>query len=557
MASMHRFDTSRTVVALASALLAASWTPVAAQQRTVVSNSVVVSGEEASLHLEFAEGDPLALSFANGTVRLDDEILGRYEAAGQADQAWRELLAKALPLANGPLAQQLLEWRPSKSLSPPDRNLLVKVDRALEDALRVAEAPDAGNGASQLDATGDWSAEVIEGSQVEGFWEAASYIRDRSFKVVAKEDYVVPSGASIDGTLLISGGRLDVLGTVRGGVIVVDGAVALHEGARVLGDLHLLESRLERRGGIVRGEVVDIQQEMRRAEERERDRLRAEVRRELREASMDARHDRVRRRGPSFFDRIGQALGGVMGTAFLFVVLGLLAAGATKLAGVRGDVVAKAAAHNPAKNVAVGLAGAFLALPAYVLGIVALAITIIGIPGLLVWVPLFPVAAAAIAFFGFVAASRNVGRWILDRNMSFLERADRHNPVHVGLVGIGALLTPYAVADVLGALPLVDWTSDFVEVAACLMVFATAVTGLGAVITTRGGKSVHADWELEDDFEAAAWSPDEGFARAKASEDAPSAAAAEEPNAAVEDAVEAPADDPAPEEPGQSEEEDK
>ncbi len=510
---MHRFDSPRTVAAFAGAFFVASCAAASAQERTVVSNSVVVSGQEASLHLEFSDGSQFALSFADGTARANDEILGRYEAAGQADQAWRELLADVLPLANGPLAQRLLQWGPSETLSGADREIMAGVDGALEAALRPAGGA-AANSASRLATTGDWSAEVAEATQVEGFLEALSYIGGNPFRVVAKEDYVVESSASVDGSLVIADGRLDVFGTVHGDVVAVDGAVVLHEGARMLGDLHLLESSVERRGGTIRGEIVDIRRELRRAEERERDRLRAELRRELREAAMEMGRDRSPSRGPSFFGRIGRALEGLMGTAFCLVVVGLLAAGATKLAGERGDVVAQAAGRNPAKNVAAGLAGAFLALPAYLLGIAALAITIIGIPGLLIWVPLFPVAVVAIAFIGFTAASRNVGRWLLDRNVRFLDWADRQNPVHLSLVGIGALLVPYAAADLLGALPLVGWTGRLVQAAAGLMVFATVATGLGAVITTRGGKNPRAGWGLEDDLEAAAWSSHEDFATA-------------------------------------------
>ena len=40
----------------------------------------------------------------------------------------------------------------------------------------------------------------------------------------------------------------------------------------------------------------------------------------------------------------------------------------------------------------IGLAGSFLVIPAFVLGIIALTISIVGIPALLAWVPLFPIA---------------------------------------------------------------------------------------------------------------------------------------------------------------------
>ncbi len=502
---MHRLDALGALAALACASLFASG-PAAAQERIVVSNTVVVSGDEASLHLEFSDGDHLSLSFADGVARVGDEILGRFEADGEAERAWRELLADVLPLTNGPLARRLHEWEPGQTASPTEHELLADVDETLESALVRAVVAESAAEATRRLGDGDWATELAEGARIKGFWDAVRHIDPASFVIVAGEDHVVPGDAVVEEGILVADGRLDVHGTVRGGVVLVDATMAVHEGGRVLGDVRHVDSRVERMGGVLVGDVLDVVRERRRNEERERDRMRAQLRRELRTEDARTRHYR----GPSLFDRVREALSGIVATVVLFVVLGVLGAVAAIVAGDRGDMVAKEVERYPARSAAVGLAGAFLAIPVYVLGIVALAVTIIGILGLPAWIPLFPLAAAAAFFVGLVAASRSVGRWVLDRGHARLSWANPNDRVHACLVGLAALLLPMAVGKALDPLPLIGWTGDLFEALSTMALFAATITGLGAVLTTRGGRRLSGDYAIHDDLDAAAWSG-EGF----------------------------------------------
>jgi len=80
-----------------------------------------------------------------------------------------------------------------------------------------------------------------------------------------------------------------------------------------------------------------------------------------------------------------------------FLVLAVLGALIIHFGRERLEIVATTARRAPAQSAMVGLAGVFLLLPVWVLGIVALAVSIIGIPVLLAWVPLFPIAAGIAA----------------------------------------------------------------------------------------------------------------------------------------------------------------
>lgn len=561
---MHRPDAPALAPVLAcAALLAgapsasvAQERDVVAQERDVVANTVVVSSDEASLDLEFSDGGRLSLSFSGGVVRFGDETLGRYDADGEADRAWRQLLADVLPLTNGPLARRLREWEPDEARSAVDRRLLDEVNQVLERALMRTAAPSglAPSGAPQEDG---WASEFMQGAQVEGFWAAVRDIDLTSFGIVAGEDHAVTEDAVVDHGLLVVDGRLDVHGTVQGDVVLVDATMAVHEGGSVRGDVRYVGSRIERMGGVVAGDLVDLVRVQRRDAERERDRMRAELRRELRQFD----HRPVHRQEPSAFARVGKALSGLVATAALFVVLALLAAGATTVAGDRGEIVTKAVGRDPAKSLAVGLAGAFLALPVYVVGIVALAVTIIGILGLFIWIPLFPIAALAAAFVGLVATSRHVGAWALARDYVFLQWANPDNRIHMAVVGLAVMLLPLAAGKLLDPMPLIGWTGDLLEGLSTVSLAVAAVAGLGAVITTRGGRRLDDGYAIHDDLEAAAWKPDvryetaettaqagaSGGGEAAGTEAGPSGEIdEEETKAAASPDAEAPAEEPGP-----------
>ena len=71
------------------------------------------------------------------------------------------------------------------------------------------------------------------------------------------------------------------------------------------------------------------------------------------------------------------------------------------------EVVGEAARRNPVQAGMVGLAGSFLIVPAYVLGMIALVITVVGILAVPFWIALFP-AVIAIAL-GYLAVALGVG----------------------------------------------------------------------------------------------------------------------------------------------------
>lgn len=486
----YRYSPLAATAAFALAALLPPTSPVRGQERSVVSNQVEVSAAAASLRLEFSEGPPLSVAFADGRVVVDGQVVGDYEPGGRADQAWRELLAAVLPLSDGPLAQELARWSPGPGLPEADLALLNAVDRAIDTA--VAGASD--------DPRQTRGGRLVVGlldilSRDGRFGELGAALEGvdlESMEVVLDEGRVVGQGEAVHGSVLVAGSELEVHGRIAGHAILVDGVLVLEEGGTVEGDARVVDGRVEERGGTLRGDVVRRSQDVDRVRHEVREQVRREVRREI-------ERDRSRNRGGLLGGGpVARALGGLFEAVATFVVLALAMLLMGRIAGERLDAVTEAVRHNPARSAAVGFAGGFLMLPVYVVGIVLLAVSIVGIPLLLAWAPLFPLAVVAAGFAGYVGVSHHVGRWVLGQNLSWLARADVRNPVHVRLAGMAALLAPFPAASVLGGLPMVGWTGDVVHVLGVLGCFAAVIVGLGAVLVTRGGRYPASSYAFAD-----------------------------------------------------------
>lgn len=475
------------------------------QQGQIVANRVEVSSRAASLHLELSSGDRLEIEFSDGVATANGALLGRYELEGAADRAWRELLEAAMPLGPEPMARALARWRPGDGLPDADREILGDVDRLLEETFAEAarhgvRSPNPTPGGDRFQDRDEDRARallrfMLRHGHVSGLGPEDLDVESLQFAL--GEDWLVPPGTSVDGSILVAAGDLSVGGRIRGHAIVVDGTVLLEEGGRVDGDIRLVDAELEHRGGSLLGQVVHV---LRETDDHEVEDARS---RHQREAWTNDRHQG---RGWGVASRVGRATKGVFEAALSFLVLACLALLSTRLAGDRVDVVAQAVGDNPARSAVVGFAGSFLVLPIYVLGMVVLAITIVGIPVLLAWLPLFPVVVAAAGAVGYVAASGHVGRWVLGQEISKLERVDRHNPTHVKLVGIAALTAPFAVGAVVRAVPWVGWLGSLLQALGTLGCMAAVVVGLGAVIITRGGRRSAGEYAFADTLDADHWS---------------------------------------------------
>jgi hypothetical protein len=135
--------------------------------------------------------------------------------------------------------------------------------------------------------------------------------------------------------------------------------------------------------------------------------------------------------------------------------------------------------------VGVGIAANFLSLPAFLIGLVVLLVTIIGIPLLLLYVPLFWVALLAAGTFGLLAVAHAIGERTAEQSGSF--GSMRRNAYSYTFTGIAVLLAPHFAGHVLQLTGFLGWLGSLVEAVGTLILWAAATVGFGAVVLTRAG----------------------------------------------------------------------
>ncbi len=240
-----------------------------------------------------------------------------------------------------------------------------------------------------------------------------------------------------------------------------------------------------------------------------REELRLELREELRlelddELRQEFRDDERRDFDNRPLRAVGRGITEVGRDLITFVLLSLLALGTVYFAKDKLEIVANTARRNPMQAGMVGLAGAFLVVPAWVLGCVALAVSVVGIIALPFWLMLFPVVVALGAGLGYLAVAKNVGEWVASRNIRRLEWLQPTNTFYAITAGIGALLVFPISASILDVVPIFGFFSGLLAILGALALAATLLIGFGAVLLTRGGRE--ADFYGSDDpFVGGTW----------------------------------------------------
>ena len=248
-------------------------------------------------------------------------------------------------------------------------------------------------------------------------------------------------------------------------------------------------------------ELEDLSVRIRREIREElRSELRDELRRELRNVGATSR-------GYGPLRALGRGITDVVGNVITFLLLSLLALGAVYFAKDNLEVVADTAQKSPLRAGMVGLAGAFLVLPAWVLGCIALVASVVGIIALPFWALLFPVAVALGAGLGYLAVARNVGEWVASKNIRSLEWLRPTNTFYAVTAGIGALLAFPVSANILGIVPFFGFFSGLLATLGTMAIVAALLIGFGAVLLTRGGRQADF-YDSDDPYVGERWQDD-------------------------------------------------
>lgn len=485
------------VVALAFAVLPFG---LSAQSRTVLSNSLAISGTDAAMHLELEGGRTLDLALSDGVVLIDGEQVGVYTRGDDLDMAWRSFLGQITPLDDGPLGAALVDWDPTGLVTGDD----LEIARLLDEAMEATLALDA-VASVQIEASDDGISvgARVDLSQLEVLSEAAGLseiietlreMQIEEIKVYIGEDVVVEADTEIVGTVVVLEGDLTVAGTIRGDVIISGGAVAFRDEGYVDGSIRLSDARvLDYQRENVAGDVVSFEDD---DEDRLEDRIRAEIRSELRNEIRNVSRTSTRSIFRPF-RALGHGISALVGDLVQFLILSAIAFAVIFFAKDNLEVVAQTARYSPARAGMVGLAGAFLVLPTWILGCVALAISIVGIIALPFWILLFPLVAAFAAGLGYMAVARNIGEWVAGQGFRGFEWVRASNTLYATVTGIGALVAFSVVGHLVGILPIIGIFKGLFLTAGTLATAAAIFIGFGAVLLTRGGRQpefYEGDW---------------------------------------------------------------
>jgi hypothetical protein len=263
------------------------------------------------------------------------------------------------------------------------------------------------------------------------------------------------------GDAVVIGGSLHVRGTVTGDAVVLGGSLTTYEGSDIRGDVVVLGGRVIDRGGTVGGETT------------------------TRRTVAPTARTRTEARGPSAFTRVGRGIAGIFST----LALGLVLAGAGALLVFYGrrplENVSDTIRQSAIRSGVTGLAVGFLVLPGFVFLVLALTISIIGIPLLLVAVPLYPIAVIVATGFGLLAAAHAIGERTVEGRQDFTLRY--RNSYAYLFIGLAILLLPLIAAHMLGMTGFLGWVAGLVRFVAYVAIWLAAVIGIGAVVLSRAG----------------------------------------------------------------------
>jgi hypothetical protein len=263
----------------------------------------------------------------------------------------------------------------------------------------------------------------------------------------------IPAGTTVQGTI-VARGPVDVLGVVSGSVVSLAGDVTVHRGGIVRGDALAVGGRVVADSGQVDGEM----------------------------RSMAALPSLLTAATPALDTRTPaqRTLGAVRLVAGTFGVLLIIAIGVLLFAGPNLDEVVGTLERQFGKAFWVGLLGQLLILPALVLLIVALAVSIIGILLIPFAIVAYAIAVAGLVTLGFLAVARLVGG-ALWRSPEVTPRARALGAL---ALGVAVFFVLWTVAALLVWAPL---AATVVRAAALAATWAAVTLGLGSAILSRAG----------------------------------------------------------------------
>jgi len=263
-------------------------------------------------------------------------------------------------------------------------------------------------------------------------------------------DRSIAANTRVDGPIAVAHGNLDIYGTVEGDVVALDGNVRVHKGARVTGDAWAAGGSVIIDGGIVEGQ-----------------------RRVISGGRPTLPGSRTRHPLSTW-----ESVKLVIGWFALLTIIGL---GVMVFAEGNLDGVVIALERGFARSFWLGFLGQLVMMPALLVLVVALAITVLGVLLIPFAIVAYVIAAAGLVTLGFLAVARLTGGALASDRGTTSPRGVHLRALFLGLVvylGIWMIAALFAWNPIVGAV---------LRAIAIAVVWVAATVGLGAAIASRAG----------------------------------------------------------------------
>ncbi|MDR0787670.1 MAG: hypothetical protein LBG44_07365 [Gemmatimonadota bacterium] len=284
-------------------------------------------------------------------------------------------------------------------------------------------------------------------------------------------NHTVEAGTTVDGIVVV-GGDLRIGGEVKGDAAVFNGDLVLEKTGVVLGDALVTNGRIVNEGGRVRGEMLSISSSEAAA---------GSVSAGMNTEGLTGREARSPREDrESGFQR--HRVGILSTLAFGLVLMGI-GASLVFYARPQLEAVSDTIRASTVKAAATGFAAVFLILPVFVVLIVTLAVSIVGIPLLLVAIPLYPLVIFGGLIFGLLASAHAIGERTAEQNRNIRQR----NSYSYLFLGTGVLIVPLIVSHLISMTGFLSVIGLLLRVVTIFAILVATAVGLGATILARGG----------------------------------------------------------------------
>lgn len=503
-----KFMTRMTGWAVVAMMIATVPAGLTAQETSIAESAVTISSKVANLELALTDGANHSIELRDGEVWIDGEPVGGYTPGGELENGWRAFLVSPDALDAQQLSERILEWEPAfdgadgataSALATALRAFLtpaVEVQAAIGETSTMA-GPDGSQLmiAPRFIAFDELTGEIdrLEAS-LERLGESAAGTGE-DMALVVHDDYTLAGDMVVSGNVALLDGDLEVLGTVEGDVLVLDGELTLGPGAMVRGDVLQVGGDLELEGGAVLGEIMSITGVMADIAD-----TGAEVAVIADAIEVDAPIVIRRNHGPGFLGRIGNNIGNTFGglMSVLAFVFAMAALGFVTVYFFRErlEVVADTVRADTLRSFGVGMAGQLLFFPILLVLVVAIVTWLV--------LPVYVLGTGVALAAGYLAVAHAVGEGFQNRRYDWAERwkFNRRNSYTYVLNGLLILAAPFAIGSALFILGgLTGFIRGLMFFAGGVLTWLTITTGFGAVILTRGGNrkdSVQDNLDIDD-----------------------------------------------------------